>query len=69
MPDESPDDPTVPVICEECGTTTRIALSEVAETVERHNDQLHDGADAARVDPDVADRLADLVAEDLGLLE
>ncbi|GAD53843.1 hypothetical protein MBEHAL_2603 [Halarchaeum acidiphilum MH1-52-1] len=44
-------------------------LSEVAETVERHNDRVHDGADEAEVDPDVADQLADLIARDLGFLE
>ncbi|WP_020221250.1 hypothetical protein [Halarchaeum acidiphilum] len=61
--------PTAPVICEACGTTNRVPLSEVAETVERHNDRVHDGADEAEVDPDVADQLADLIARDLGFLE
>ncbi|MFB6135557.1 MAG: hypothetical protein ABEJ04_02250 [Halobacteriaceae archaeon] len=64
MPDEDTS-PDVPVVCPECETTTRVPLSEVAAAVERHNEQLHDGERVARVDPDVADQLADLVAEDL----
>ncbi|GGM60762.1 hypothetical protein J2752_001319 [Halarchaeum rubridurum] len=61
--------PTAPVVCEACGTTNRVPLSEVAETVERHNERVHDGAAEAEVDPDVADQLADLVARDLGFLD
>lgn len=61
-------EPTVPIRCEECGTETRLPLSEVAATLERHNDQRHDGEEIAQVDPAIADRLADLVAEDLDLL-
>lgn len=63
------DDPGVPVHCEECGTTTRIPLSEVGDAVERHNDQLHGGEEVAGIDPDLADELANLVAEDMGLLD
>ncbi|GGL38030.1 hypothetical protein EFA46_011495 (plasmid) [Halarchaeum sp. CBA1220] len=63
------DEPTVPVHCEACETTNRVALSDVAASVERHNERVHDGEEIATVDPDVADRLADLVAADLGLLE
>ena len=62
------DDPTVPVICPECETTTRIPLDDVADSIERHNDQLHDGEEVAHVDPDLADQLADIVAEDMDLL-
>lgn len=62
------DAPKVPIVCPECETTSRIPLSEVADTVERHNEQIHDGEDVARVDPEVADELADMVAEDIGLL-
>jgi hypothetical protein len=65
----SDDDPTVPIVCPACDTTTRIPLPDVADAVERHNDQLHGGESVAAVDPTVADRLADLVAEDLGLLD
>ncbi|GGN10029.1 hypothetical protein [Halarchaeum nitratireducens] len=61
--------PTAPVVCTACGTTNRVPLSEVAETVERHNERVHDGAAKAEVDPDVADQLADLVARDLGFLD
>lgn len=67
MPD-SDAEPDVPVRCSECGTETRIPLSEVADSVERHNEQLHDGAEVAGVDPAVADELANIVAEELGLL-
>jgi hypothetical protein len=66
MPNE--EDTTVPVVCPECETTTRVALSTVAESIERHNDQLHDGEDIAQVDPELAEQLQDLVAKDLGLL-
>lgn len=62
------DEPEVPVVCTECETTTRVELSAVAESIERHNEQMHDGEEVAQVDPDLADQLADLVAEDLGLL-
>ena len=63
------EEPDVPVVCPDCETTTEIALSEVAESIERHNEQLHDGEDIARVDPEIAEQLTDIVAEDLGLLE
>jgi hypothetical protein len=66
---EDADEPTVPVDCPECETTTRVPIEEVAETVERHNDRLHDGEDVARVDPAISEQLADLVADDMGLLE
>lgn len=66
---ENDDEPTVPIDCPECGTTTRVLLEDVADTVERHNEQLHDGEEVARVDPQITDRLADLVADDLGLLD
>jgi len=63
------DDPTVPIVCSACETTTRVPLPEVAEAVERHNENVHDGEELAQVDPAVADRLADLVAEDMGLFD
>ena len=63
------DEPTVPIVCPECETTSRVPLSDVAETIERHNDGVHDGDDVASVDPDVADRIADLAADELGLLD
>lgn len=44
-------------------------LSEVETTVTRHNERLHDGETRAEVDPALADQLADLVAEEMGLLE
>lgn len=63
------DEPRVPIVCPDCGTTSRVPLTDLADTIERHNDQRHDGEEVATVDPDVADRIADLVAEELGLLE
>lgn len=67
--DSDGDTPTVPVLCPECETTTRVHLSDLAETIERHNEQQHDGEAIAEVDPDVADHIADLVATELGLLD
>jgi hypothetical protein len=67
MPSETPSG--VPIVCEECGTEARVPLDELAERLEKHNETRHDGVEHARVDPTVADRLADLVAEDMGLLE
>ena len=61
-------EPDVPVVCVECGTETRVALSDLADSIERHNDRLHGGEAVAEVDPAVADELATLVAEDLDLL-
>ncbi|ESS06353.1 MAG: hypothetical protein A07HB70_01068 [uncultured archaeon A07HB70] len=57
--------PAVPVVCEACGTTTRVPLSEVANTVARHNSRLHDGADEAGVDPTLVEQIRDLAADDL----
>jgi len=67
MSDDGP--PAVPVLCPECETTTRVPLPEVADAIERHNEQLHDGAEVAEVDPDLADQLADIVAEEMGFYE
>lgn len=63
--DELPD---IPIVCEKCGTRTKIAFDEVEAAVERHNEQRHDGEELARVDPAVMEVLADRVAEDIGLL-
>jgi len=60
---------TVPIRCPECDTTTRVEMSTAADAIERHNEQLHDGDDVAGIDPDVADEFANLIAEDLGLLD
>jgi hypothetical protein len=65
----SDDAPTVPIVCPACETTSRVPLPELADALERHNDQRHDGDQVAEVDPDVADRVADLVAEELGLYD
>ncbi|MFB6136874.1 MAG: hypothetical protein ABEJ42_00850 [Halobacteriaceae archaeon] len=55
----------VPVVCEACGTTTRVSLDDLAATLERHNDRLHDGAEEAVVDPELSDQIASLAAEDI----
>ena len=60
---------TVPVVCPDCETTTRVAVDEVLTAVETHNDNLHDGREVAHVDPDIADQIADLAAADLGLVD
>lgn len=65
----SDDDPTVPIVCPACDTTTRVPLPEVPNAVDRHNDSVHDGEEVAAIDPAIKDRLADLVAEDMGLLD
>jgi len=69
--DDAPggDEPAVPIVCEECDTRTRVPLSELADQLDRHNEARHDGADVAGVEQDLADRIADLVAEDMGLLD
>jgi len=65
---ESAGDPEVPVVCPECETTTRVALTNLEDALDRHNERLHDGESVAEVDPDLAEELADMVAQDLGLL-
>lgn len=65
----SEDSPEVPIVCPECETTTRIPVENVADSIERHNDQLHEGEEVAHIDPDIAEQIQDIVAEDLGLLE
>ncbi|AFZ74407.1 hypothetical protein [Natronobacterium gregoryi] len=67
--DSAGDEPRVPVVCPDCETTSRVPLSDLADSIDRHNEQLHDGDEVAEVDPDVADSLADLIATDLGLFE
>jgi hypothetical protein len=69
MSGESEDAPAVPVVCEACETTSRVPLSAVAEAVERHNEGMHDGEEMASVDPAIREQLADMVAEDMGLLD
>jgi hypothetical protein len=44
-------------------------LPALADQLETHNENVHGGEEIARVDPDVADHLADLVASELGLLD
>jgi hypothetical protein len=69
MSSDDADEPTVPIVCEDCGTDTRIPVEDVGDSLEQHNERFHEGEEVAAVDPAVADELADLVAADLGLLE
>ena len=69
MANDSGDHPHVPIVCEQCDTTARVALPELAETLMGHNDRLHDGEELAVVDPAVVDSLADLIADDMGLFD
>lgn len=62
------DTPEVPVVCPACETTTQVPLADLADRLDQHNEQLHDGDQIAEVDPAVAEELTDLVAEDLGFL-
>jgi hypothetical protein len=61
------DEPTVPIVCEDCGTRSRVPLADLRESLETHNHHRHDGEEVAQVDPVLAEELADHVAEDLGL--
>jgi len=63
------DDPLVPIVCEPCGTETRVRLSALRETLETHNEKRHDGEQCAQVDPVLKSQLQDLVAKDIGLLD
>ncbi|GAB3695218.1 hypothetical protein [Halorubrum pallidum] len=63
------DDPSVPIVCTECETETRVPLSDVESALTRHNDGKHGGEEVAEVDPALKDQLADLVADDLGLFD
>jgi hypothetical protein len=68
-PEHETDTPEVPIQCPECETTSRVPLPALADQLETHNENVHGGEEIARVDPDVADHLADLVASELGLLD
>ena len=63
------DEPTVPIVCEACGTETSVPLSDVADQLETHNENRHDGEECAEVDPALKSQIQDLVAKDIGLLE
>jgi hypothetical protein len=69
MVDSDDEGVTVPIRCDACGTDSTVPLEDVADRIEGHNERLHDGNECAEVDPAVAERFADLVAEDLGLLD
>jgi hypothetical protein len=68
MTNDDQSDPRVPIVCSACETETRVPLSELAATLQRHNEQRHDGDDVAQVDPELAEQIADLAADDLGLV-
>lgn len=62
------DVPAVTIECPDCGTESTVPLSAAAERIDRHNNERHDGEDVARLHPVVADRLADILAEEMDLL-
>ena len=64
---EDTDEPTVPVVCESCGTRSRVPLDDLRDALDTHNNHRHDGEEVAQVDPALSDALADHVAADLGL--
>ena len=61
--------PEIPVVCTACDTRTRVQFESVADAVERHNEQIHDGDPVAEVDPDVLEALTDQLGKDMGLLD
>lgn len=63
--DATGETPDVPIVCPECETETRVALDELAGALDAHNERLHGGEEVATVDPDLADHLLDLVADDV----
>jgi hypothetical protein len=66
MPSDADDEaPTVPIVCSDCETTTRVPLSEVEEQLTKHNERLHDGEAVAQVDPELKRHLTDLVADEI----
>jgi hypothetical protein len=69
MASDDEDVTMVPIECRACDTETEVPLGELPETLARHNEQRHDGESIARVDPDLAERIADLAASELGLLD
>jgi len=58
-------DPAVPVVRPDCDTETHIPLDDLPGKLDRHNEQRHDGEEVAQMDPDLADRLLDLAADDV----
>ncbi|MFB6070352.1 MAG: hypothetical protein ABEJ76_04950 [Halanaeroarchaeum sp.] len=68
MAGDPEDEPRVTIECPTCGTESKVPLSGAADRIDRHNDRVHDGEDVARLDPVVADRLADILAEEMDLL-
>ncbi|RDI70825.1 hypothetical protein [Halopelagius longus] len=67
MTGDSDEEPRVPIVCDECETTSRVPLPDVADAIAKHNDRLHDGDDVAGIDPEIVRHVTDLAAEDLGL--
>jgi hypothetical protein len=61
------DMPEIPIICSRCDTRSYVPFEDVTDTVERHNEQLHDGKSVAEVDPEVLDALTTKFGEDMGL--
>lgn len=69
MPDSGNESPKVPIVCPECETSSRIPLSDVADTLEQHNDEVHAGKEFAKVEPAVMNHVQDIIIDDLDLRE
>lgn len=69
MAEDPPDDVSVPVVCEDCDTTTRVPLPDVQAVIDRHNDTVHGGDAVAQIDPVLRSEIADLAADDLTDIE
>lgn len=67
--DTGSEEPLVPIMCEICETEAKIPLELVESRLKTHNNRQHDGEEYAVVDPIVSNHLANLIAEDLGLIE
>ena len=61
--------PDITIVCEACGTESTVPFDAVQETIDRHNENRHDGEPEAEIDPAVKSRLQDLLAEEMGLLD
>lgn len=69
MSGDEGDLPQVPIICEECDTESMVAFPRIEETIDGHNERMHDGEPVAEIDPSVKSKLQDLLIEELGLLD
>lgn len=63
------DSPRVPIVCQECDTESMVPFSAIEETIDSHNERMHDGESIAEIEPSVRSRLQDVLAEEMGLLD